>query len=343
MKRYQGEDRQAFKRIAVVANDAIGNFAVSTPLLQMLAAAVPGAQIDYFSGNRTQELCDASNLFTESVALHGTDPGEFAIEVSKKGMLSAYDWVINVERTAYSKVASSMLVKEGGYITGPSIGPGGRGDLPFGMDERAKLWEDQEWVSDRITSRYAYLQTGFIGEIFCRLAYLEGDVPRYAIPSAEPNIEVPDILVAMAASLPIKLWPFSKWWDVLDALKEDGLSVGLVGAPPQQQQQYWMGGGQEQELIERGLIKDLRGTMTLPEVTGALAKSKAVLTIDNGILHMAASTSTPIVGLFRHGIHRLWAPPFGNVTVLTPGEGKPVESIEVKSVLSALKTALQSH
>ena len=44
-------------------------------------------------------------------------------------------------------------------------------------------------------------QSGFIGEIFCRLAYLEGPIPSYRIPSAEPPIEVPPLLIATSASL----------------------------------------------------------------------------------------------------------------------------------------------
>jgi ADP-heptose:LPS heptosyltransferase len=65
-----------------------------------------------------------------------------------------------------------------------------------------------------------------------------------------------------------------------------------------------------------------------------------VITIDNGILHLAAATGTPTVGLFRHGIHRLWAPPFANLTVLTPGEKKAVAEIPVQVVQEAIFHAL---
>ena len=53
----------------------------------------------------------------------------------------------------------------------------------------------------------------------------------------------------------------------------------------------------------------MRGRITLPQVAGAIAKAKAVVSLDNGILHLACSTATPTVGLYRNGIHRLWAPP----------------------------------
>jgi len=80
--------------------------------------------------------------------------------------------------------------------------------------------------------------------------------------------------------------------------------------------------------------------MRLPAVAGALARAKAVLTLDNGILHMAAAAGAPTVGLFRHGIHRLWAPPVAGLTVLTAGEGKPVSEIQPERVIEAVRLAL---
>ncbi len=65
-----------------------------------------------------------------------------------------------------------------------------------------------------------------------------------------------------------------------------------------------------------------------------------MLTIDNGILHLAVASGTPTVGLFRHGIHRLWAPPSPSLTVLTPGEGQNVAGIAVQTVQEALERAL---
>jgi ADP-heptose:LPS heptosyltransferase len=67
-----------------------------------------------------------------------------------------------------------------------------------------------------------------------------------------------------------------------------------------------------------------------------LGAAKAVLTLDNGILHLAAATTTPTVGLYRYGIHRLWAPPAPNLTVLTSGDGRRVADIEPDVVVRAL-------
>ncbi|MER3496949.1 MAG: hypothetical protein C4321_07790, partial [Chloroflexota bacterium] len=65
----------------------------------------------------------------------------------------------------------------------------------------------------------------------------------------------------------------------------------------------------------------------------ALAQARAVLTIDNGIMHVAAATPVPIVALFRAGIRALWSPPVPNLLAL---EGSPVASIPVVAVRQAL-------
>jgi ADP-heptose:LPS heptosyltransferase len=156
------------------------------------------------------------------------------------------------------------------------------------------------------------------------------------VPTADPGREIPDLLIATAASLPEKLWPIEKWIEVLKGFKG---SIGLLGAKPSEQGKHWKGADEEAKLLDIG-VQDLRGTFTLPQVVGALANTRAVLTIDNGILHLATAAGTHTVGLFRHGIHRLWAPPFDNLQVLTPGEGREVWEIEVEAVQEALRRAL---
>jgi ADP-heptose:LPS heptosyltransferase len=97
-----------------------------------------------------------------------------------------------------------------------------------------------------------------------------------------------------------------------------------------------MGGGVEEAIAKSGMVQDLRGQLTLPEVVGALAMTNLVFTLDNGILHLACATDTPTVGLFRYGIHRLWAPPVSNLKVIVPMPGKVVGDIPAENAMRAL-------
>jgi ADP-heptose:LPS heptosyltransferase len=335
MKRYRGEELPQSPRIAVIANDALGNFVAATPLLQMLQFKWLPRQLTYIGGARTAELQNHSDLFDESVILHGESFRESAKIVNEV----PYDLVVNMEQQPIARACAALLVAPDGYVVGPCFNSDGRGDLPFADDEVGRLAQDKNWLAEDTPQRYSFLQSGFIGEIFCRLCYLEGPVPTYKVPSADPKRVVPDVLIATAASLPEKLWPIHKWEAVIKVMISQGIKVGLLGAKPSEQGKHWKGADEEAKLLDLG-IEDLRGQFTLPQVVGALEQARAVLTIDNGILHLAAAAGTQTVGLFRHGIHRLWAPPFANLQVLTPGEGGEVAEIEVSKVQEALNRVL---
>ncbi|HLK13477.1 MAG TPA: glycosyltransferase family 9 protein [Fimbriimonadaceae bacterium] len=335
MKRYTGEPIVPGARIAVVANDALGNFVIATPLLQMLRAAHTPASLDFFGGLRTAELQSASDLIDSARNLHGPPIAEALESVAEAG---TYDLVVNLEAGPLAQVAAGMLAGCEGSVVGPCSGPGGRGTLASADDDRGRLAADPNWMRPDLLAAYPFLQSPWIGEIFCRVAYLEGPIPPYRLPSATPQGEIPEILIATAASGADKLW--HGWSEALELLRMRSRSVGLLGAPPAAQRAFWQGDDLEERLVKEGLVHDLRGKFTLPEVVGALSLAKAVFTLDNGIMHLAAATPTPTVALFRPGIRRLWAPPSGTLHALEPAEGCPVSSIPIKDVLEALDAVL---
>lgn len=339
MRRYEGEELPPGCRIAVVANDALGNYVVSTPLLTMLRERWRPSVLHYFSGTRTEELWRNDSKIDWGFPLFGSEPHLSVLTAFVEAGSEPYDLVINLENATWAKCFTAVLAGMQSYVCGPSMGADGRSDLPFEENDRGRLWNDKQWISASLPLTYPFLQSGFIGEIFARLAYLEGPVPEYDVPQSSAK-EVPAILISTAASLPEKLWPFEKWAELAQRFKSEGLSVGLVGARPTAQSRFWKGSDAEAQLVERGLVKDLRGVFRLPQVVGALDAAKAVVTIDNGILHLAVAAHTPTVGLYRYGIHRLWAPPFDNLTVLTPGEEGAVADIEVETVWEAARRAL---
>lgn len=331
MRRYAGEDLGDAPRIAVVTNDKLGNFIVATPLMQMLRARHKPSALDYYGGTHVQEFAEASNLIDGFFPMFGTDPRTFVV-----GLGDPYDLVVNVEATtAYATCATAILSGNQTYVCGPCLNDEGRENLPFPDDPQGALWRDDKWISVDVVERFPFLDTGFIGEIFCRIAYLDGPLPGYEVPTEEPTIEVPDVILSCSASLESKLWPKENWTGLHKALQDRGLTVGVVGAKPSDQGKFWMGADAENEVIANGAT-DMRGRLTLPQVAGALAKAKSVVSLDNGILHLACSTDTPTVGLYRNGIHRLWAPPSPSLKVIEPGEGSSVASIPLKTVASAV-------
>lgn len=344
MLRYEGQTLTSSAKIAVLANDALGNFAICTPLFQALRYYYPGCTIDYYGGKRTKELETASVgiLFDWRISLLGRSFSDTVRQaLQRKEHIKGYDLVINIEDAPLHR-AFAALIGEGGYVCGPCLSPDSRTEWDFPNDERGDLWRDRKWASPDLPNRYPFLETGFIAEIFMKLVYLEsipdapwrGGIPRYWFPCEEVSFDVPEILISTGASLKNKLWRYDKWANILRDLRKEGYSIGLLGAPQKSQQQFYHSVKVEDLLVKEGLVEDLRGKFSLPQVVCALKKCNFVITLDNGILHFAAAHEKPTIGLYRKEIATLWAPPNPNLTVLIPKEGD-VENIEVEDVLSS--------
>jgi len=335
--RYQGESLPRGSHVALLANDAIGNFVVSTPLLQAIRRQHPQCHIHYVSGPRVTEFLAKSDLMDSYEFLGARS------DASQRGRAdtapSSFDLTINLERSPEAMRRAAELAASG-LVAGPCMGADGS-PFPQPDDERGRLWEDGAWTAPDLMHRYPILRSPFIGEIFCRLAYWDGEIPPYRIPVEDPVSPVPDMLIACSASLEEKLWTVEGWLAAVAWAQGRGLAVGLVGAPPSAQRERWKGAAIEDELVARSAVHDLRGTWTLPQVAGALSRCRLVLTLDNGILHIAAAVGTSIVGLYRPEIHRLWAPPSANLRAVWPAVPQAtVATIGVDDVIGELELSL---
>ncbi len=335
MKRYRGESLLEASRIAIVTNDSLGNYVVSTPLLQMLRSTHQPSTLHIYSGPKTEELWSHDPNIDWGFPFSGIDPDKALIHA--KG---SYDLIVNLEASMWAKDFTRLLSREETYISGPCLQSEGNLDLPFGSDCRGKLAANQDWIADDLEDRFPCLQSPFIGEIFCRTSYLEGTVPPCSVPEQDPSMAIPDVLISTTASLPQKLWQPEKWVKVCQWLVSQGFSIGIIGAKPEDQRRYWFGEVSDQAILESVDATDLRGKLLLPEVAGALRKSKLCLTIDNGLLHVASSVGAPTVGFFRSGYSNLWAPRVDNLQVLTPEKDALVQDIECDQVILAVQTAL---
>ncbi|MDQ2986816.1 MAG: hypothetical protein M3R13_08875 [Armatimonadota bacterium] len=335
MRRYTGEALHENAKVAILANDALGNFSICTPLAQTFRRDCPNGIVDYYGGERTRELEEAlvGDLFDFRSSILGVPLSEAAgLGLARTQEVGGYDLVVNIEVGPAHKAFAVMLGSE--YVCGPSLDISSRGDWEYPSDERGDLWRDQAWAAPDLTSKYPFLESPFIGEIFHRLAYRTGSLPPYRFHQETPEMDIPEVLISTGASLTNKLWPVQKWHEFLSSLDAP---AGLLGAPPKRQAEFYHSGDAEQALVDERLVVDLRGKLTLPQVVGALARARAVVTIDNGILHFAAANDVSTVGLYRKEIARLWAPPNPNLAVVTPDSGS-VDQITVEAVTLAFNS-----
>lgn len=334
MHRYMGEGLKPGSRIALIANDALGNFAVSSPVAQVLRMMYQPSVLDGFTGSRVMEIATECPWFDEVVSVYGDGPRMVAERILAR---EPYDLVVNIENAAWAKSLVPLLAGEDGGAIGPAANRDGRGDLDYGNSPEGRLWADPKWTRDSLRIDFPFLSTGHISEIVCRCCYWDGRIPAYNLPKHDPGRGIPDVLISATASLPDKLWPVDRWIDLMNLIAADGRTIGLLGAKPKAGSEFWRGVDDETRIVEESPVEDLRGEFTLPQVVGALDHAQLVVTLDNGILHFACSTETPVVGLFRNGIHRLWAPPVPNLKVVEPGVGGHVSDLSLDRVWEGIK------
>lgn len=325
---YQGQPLGSKPHVLVVFRDQIGDFVVATPLLRGLRERYPDLILDYLGGERTRELEEASRLIDARFSLFPSSPAKEEPAPSlleedslrrflaqRREIAGPYALAINLESDPAA--AHAVRLCDARLMVGACQAPNGRSLLPppLGID---RLWHDV-WNRPDLMNDYPVLTSHYIGEIFARLARVETDYTHTEVPMAQPPAPVPPALFATGGGRSAKLWEIPYWIEVADWCHRNGLSLGLLGAAPRLQAEAYYAADVDDLLVAAG-VADLRGQLTLPQVAGALARARAFLTVDSGLLHMAAAVRAPTVALFGASPQRLWAPPVPWVTVLEPYE-----------------------
>lgn len=316
---YRGEDLGPRPHVAVLFRDQIGDFLVATPLMRGLREWYPDLVLDYFGGERTRELEEASRLVDARYSLYGSGAGAaglLAFLDSRRAADGPYTMAINLEADpAAAKAAGAIWPR---FICGTWAHPetGVTAQPPAeGID---RLWHDN-WNRAGLLNDYPTLSTQFIGEIFCQLCRVETAYSVTEAPLEEPPFGTPAILISTGASRSAKLWPTEHWVRLVTWLREQREDVGLLGAAPMEGTRQYHSDDADAAILDLGGV-DLRGKLTLPQVAGALRRARAFVTVDNGLMHLAAAVGTPTLALFGASPRRLWAPLSSSVQILDPDQ-----------------------
>lgn len=321
MERFQNQPLRERPHLAVLFADKLGGFVVATALLRGLHEKYPGAVLDYFGGERTAELEQASTRIAERYSLYG-NPGAFRalpdFIARREQAVGPYDLAINLDFNPVNALAVTML--DPTYVVGRCIQPDGRKELPLGEADREQLQSPKTfWAGENFLARFGgVVESNYIGEIFCRLAYVETDYHRTEVPTEPPRVPIPELLIATGATRSAKFWPTAHWTRLIERCSADGFSVGLLGAAPKLQQSAYGSASTEDTLLRETALIDLRGRFTLPQVAGALAMARACVAIDNGLMHLAVGVGTPTIAMFGGSSWDLWAPHAASMNLALP-------------------------
>jgi len=325
MQRYDGRDLGPSPHIAVLGSSKVGNFVVTVPLLQGLKRRYPQAVIDFWGSELTADFEQALPSVAWRCSWDQSTPdllrqlSDAAAE--REAAHGPLDLLINCDGfNPITQVLASWLRPH--WVAGACMSVNGRRPLAWGDHPYQRFLEDPDWDSPAFLERYQGLFTSnYIAELLCRLAYVEPQVDQIDLPSKAPSFGVPDVLIHCTTTRAAKIWPFSRWREVLEWCFAQSLSVGLVGSAPQLQQTDYHAGHGEEELLLDPRLHDLRGKTTLIELAGACRMASAVISVDAGPLHIAAAVGVPtlaVIGNDATGVGaspvRLWMPRSANCT-----------------------------
>ena len=135
--------------------------------------------------------------------------------------------------------------------------------------------------------------------------------PRLEPPDTVPPDALPDGEYVVFHLWPggyrseLKEWPQDRWRELAAALSERGLSIVLTGGPGDRDrtQAFVEGSG---PLAER--LVNTAGRFTIPEVLDVLARSRGVVSVNTGTMHLAAAVGAPTVALNGPTSERRWGP-----------------------------------
>lgn len=330
VQRYDGRDLGSTPHIAVLGSCKLGNFVVTLPLLRLLRQRYPGACIDFWGSEATQDfeiaLCADSQPLNWRISWDQPSPEEGMLQTlaraarEREQTAGRLDLVINCDGfNPLTQTLCSWLRPH--WVAGGSLRADGRSSLTWGDAPQQRFLADPDWDSPAFLERYGgVFSSNYIAELLCRMAYLEPnakDLAAIELPWQDPEFPVPELLIHATTTRAAKIWPFERWHAVLAWCAAQGIRVGLVGAPPaRQRQDYHAGWGEEQLLATHPhTLIDLRGQTNLIQLAGACRLAKAVVSVDAGPMHVAAAVGTPTLAIVGNDADavgaspiRLWQP-----------------------------------
>ena len=312
MRRYAGEDLGETPRIAVLGSSKLGNFIVTTPLLRGLKERFPEAVLDFFGSpvNRAFEAaCPWIDWRTDIFPATPDRLAEVGAALESRTGGIGYDLVVNCDGFNPWTTALAPLLSPR-FVAGNSLDPGLSERLPAGDHPWQRILEEPDWTTPAFLARYeGWLESNYIAELFCRMAFVETDFTDIRLESVEPPFPVPDVLIHANATRDAKLWPAEAWLPVLDWCQGEGYSVGLTGTLPKPGREGETGVVIEAALAGHPGVEDLRGRTSPIELAGAFRRSRVCVSVDSGPLHVAAAVGCPTVAIFGNDGEAVGASP----------------------------------
>lgn len=270
--------------VLAVRFSSIGDILLTTPLLRAIRHAHPAARITVLTKREFVPLLSHNPNVSRVI---GLPPGGSLLTLAAELRGDGYTNLLDLHDNLRSRAL--RLLVPGRWRAYPKHRLA-RALLIHGKRNR---YRDRRPVPERYFSAARDLQVmpdGRPPELFVGAEASE----QVAAWLAASGLESEPNLVAMApgAAHATKRWPLAHWQTLVEKAVKDGLAVVIVGGPNDAAL------GAELSNGGRARVVNAAGAFGL-QATGALLKrTRALISGDTGVMHMATAVGTPVVALF---------------------------------------------
>ncbi len=292
------------KRVLVIQMKRIGDVVLTAPALASLRRAVPGVEVTVVLAGACGELgpllpCGEGALVWRSGGLNA----------GLMGRVAGGRWDAVLDFTGNDR--SALL----------SVVSGARRRVCWekfaGTWWRRRAWNERCGASVRELHTIDFHQA-LVRELVPE-AEAAGDAGHLRKPEGVPEglVSGDYVLLHPGTARAEKFWPAASWVEVLRHVRErHGMEVVVTGGAGVEERE------QIREMAASGVaFTDLSGKLDLRGLAAVAAGSRLAVTVDTGVMHLAASWGRPQVALFGPTNPWHWGPRHGMARVLWGAEG----------------------
>ncbi len=290
-------------RIICFHLNQVGDLMFSLPALKSMRDSCPDAHITSVVRPSLKELMEATGL-VDSVLIRNV-----GLNLDRVRLISTLSALKPEVAVVFSQSASSSSIA---YLSGAPKRIGFEGtSLGFLLTSRVPFRHPPSTVNnlklvEAIGAKITCEEySGLLKATSAQMDRGNAILQKYGVQPDEP---VAALAPATSSNRSVKEWTNEGFIAVGNYLAEQGFRPVMLGAADQ-----------SNDVKEYGRILDMRGQTTLGEVTGILHRSRLLVAVDSGLLHLCAAIGTPVIGLYGSSNPAITGPQGESHIVLTSG------------------------
>lgn len=316
-------------QVLIVKTSSMGDVLHTLPALTDAMRAIPGIRFDWVVEEGFAQIPSWHPAVDRviPVAIRRWRKHWFGSQVREERFLFKRE----VQSRDYDLVIDAQgLIKSAALVTRIAKGVKHGQDSRSAREPFASWWYDKRHEIDKQQHAVQRTRELFAKSLGYALPESDGD---YAISDhflAESPADAGRYLVFLhATTRDAKHWPESHWRELIDLLKETGMTIKLPwGAEHEHQRAQRLAEGFEHVMV---LPK-----LTLEQVARTLAGARAVVSVDTGLSHLTAALDRPNVTLYGPTDPGLIGGYGKNQWVLRPAQGSNMADISAQNVMEKL-------